>query len=783
MVRLIIAFSFLSALCASAQTPAISCAGGSNAVQEGQSITCTASSAVTWSLQGVGSLTNQSSTNVTYTAPASVRPQNTLYGCPVLPNDSVYNTRIDSLPVSASSATWIANVGGAGINFIGSWGHSYADASTPTGPIKVYYGSYQVSSNFVLPVSPYLKRENGAYRSHYDNNDHHQLAVRVTDCTFWEIYNTYTNDLNPTGACQDGSTGCNSTAAIGYSWANYGVTGGTDAAGLPLAALTLHLDEIKAGAVNHALRFTSCAGCIYNGTLLWPAAATNGCPSGLLNVNGIDCSNSPPMGARFRLKSSFDISGYSPDAQAVLKGLQQYGMYISDIGGMNQITVDSDISNDSNAQAALGSVTGIPMSDFEVVDESSLMVNGGSIQSNPNNGHVTPNNSAVITATPSTGSAVSIPIAIEGVTVGVNSPNIYVMAGNYSFQIPSWVEGTSNNSVIWSLVSGVGSVTAGGVYTPPADTSGGTAATLKAASAADPNAITYVYVTVLSAGSNPAGSLRIDTGGGGGTDGNGNVWLPDQGFEAGAYIQMGDYYPGWSNAGSASNPELSIYESLSYTYGSDFVYNFIVPNGNYKIRFMMGQPYDGSPGYMTTFSLANHGRFDLEAQGMIGAHNFNFGLNEPTGFKQIVGVPSDEYIPARVTGNNLEIAMRGVFYQADLTAFGTNCMSCMAPELSGLEIVPDSTPAHWAIDTQQSSTVAPGGTLQLYVVDWYTGLSDGQWSIVSGPGTISSTGLYTAPTTQPSAGTAVIIQAQSASNPSVTATATLYMTGSVLDIK
>jgi hypothetical protein len=85
----------------------------------------------------------------------------------------------------------------------------------------------------------------------------------------------------------------------------------------------------------------------------------------------------------------------------------------------------------------------------------------------------------------------------------------------------------------------------------------------------------------------------------------------------------------------------------------------------------------------------------------------------------------------------------------------------------------------------------PGQQLRLYVVDWYTGLSDAQWSILSGPGTIQNgvdqfgvpCALYTAPSTQPTPGTGVVIQAQSASNPSITATTHLSFTGSEWSVK
>ena len=42
--------------------------------------------------------------------------------------------------------------------------------------------------------------------------------------------------------------------------------------------------------------------------------------------------NLPRMGERIRLRQDFDISGFSPEVQAILKGLKKYGMFVADNG-------------------------------------------------------------------------------------------------------------------------------------------------------------------------------------------------------------------------------------------------------------------------------------------------------------------------------------------------------------------------------------------------------------------------------------------------------------------
>ena len=42
--------------------------------------------------------------------------------------------------------------------------------------------------------------------------------------------------------------------------------------------------------------------------------------------------NLPRMGERFRLRKDFDTSEFSPEAQAILKALKKYGMFVADNG-------------------------------------------------------------------------------------------------------------------------------------------------------------------------------------------------------------------------------------------------------------------------------------------------------------------------------------------------------------------------------------------------------------------------------------------------------------------
>jgi hypothetical protein len=725
---------------------------------ENGTITFTSNRPVNWALAtgSAGTLVVNSSTSATYTAPASIPSQNLMGACQVTPNDSVFNTRVDSLPLESHSATWTANMGSNGIGFFTSWGTNIADANTPVTSESFYYTT-AYNGPFVTPKWPLLKREGGTFTTPFNSTDHHSITVRKDNCQFYEIYNDY---MTP-HLCRDNKTpGCTATSGFQYNWSSYGLpTGGaTDAAGMPLAPLTLHLDEIKAGAIHHAMRFTVAGGFIH-ALPYWPANSGNGCGS---------CTNSPPYGARFRLKASYDISRFSAYAQTVLTALKQYGMFLADAGTGPTITTSTDLTEDPNVMWSLSQIAGasINMSNFEVVDESSFIVGTHSSQVNPNNSYVTPTGFAAVSATDQTNSTyqVTYPIPLQSVAVGLSSPTVTIIAGTTGYQLASWVNGTSNQNVAWSLVSGAGSVTAGGVYTPPATVASIATAVLKATSAADANASSLLYVTILPIGNNPAGSIRIDSGAPlGTTDASGNLWLGDQAFETGGYIELAGDYPGWP---AQSNPEIKVYESSGYTYGNDLVYSLVVPNGNYKVRFMFGQNYNGCwPGCNGQPFNANwHSPLFLEANGQIGAHDFNMGI--PINYQ--FATPTDAYIPAQVTNNNLVVALR-----ADTPDTVNNANP--SPEINGIEIIPDSSAPYITIDTKQQTSVAAGNTLQLYAVGWYMSNSV-TWSL-SGPGTISQTGLYTAPATATSAAQTVTITATSTATSGVQATAKLTIPG------
>jgi len=83
----------------------------------------------------------------------------------------------------------------------------------------------------------------------------------------------------------------------------------------------------------------------------------------------------PPMGARFRLKASFDISRYPASAQVVLRAMQTYGMVLADNGSPWYFQGTADTRWTS---AFIDSLRTIPASAFEAVDTSALLISTSS---------------------------------------------------------------------------------------------------------------------------------------------------------------------------------------------------------------------------------------------------------------------------------------------------------------------------------------------------------------------------------------------------------------------
>jgi hypothetical protein len=346
--------------------------------------------------------------------------------CPVLPADNIWNTPIDQLPVSASSGTWVSTIGASaplhpdfgsgtyngepiGIPFITVPGTQTKYPATFT------YASESDPGPYAMPLTAPI--EGGSAST----GDRHAIAVDATNCILYELYATYPQTASWTagsGAIYNLLSDTLRTAG----WTS------ADAAGLPIFPGLTRYDEIAAGAINHSLRFTVPH---TQAAYVWPARHV---------ASSLTGTQYPPMGARFRLKASFDISGYSAVNQIILNALKKYGMMIADNGSSWYISgaPDSRWNNDD-----LHYLTQLTGADFEAVDVSPFMVNANSGQASQ--------------------SAVSVSVTPQSVAVNLSATRQFsATVSNSTATTVSW----SANGVPGGSAS-VGTISASGLYTAP----------------------------------------------------------------------------------------------------------------------------------------------------------------------------------------------------------------------------------------------------------------------------------------------------------------------------
>jgi len=304
-------------------------------------------------------------------------------GCPVFPLDNIWNTRIDRLPVSPSSSTWVSTSGpssplhpdfGSGTYNGEPIGIPYVTVpGTQTKyPATFTYQSESDPGPYAIPLNAPI--EGGSSST----GDRHVIAVDTTNCILYEMWDAF-----PQSASWQGGSGAIfnllSDALRPASWTS------ADAAGLPIFPGLVRYEEIAAGAINHAIRFTVPQ---TQQAYVWPARHY---------ASSLTGAQYPPMGARFRLKSSFDISAFSATNQIILNALKRYGMILADNGSSWYISGAPDSRWDNNDLHALTSITG---SNFEAVDATTLMID-------PNSGETLQNQPTPVSLSPSSGSGTS----------------------------------------------------------------------------------------------------------------------------------------------------------------------------------------------------------------------------------------------------------------------------------------------------------------------------------------------------------------------------------------
>ncbi len=268
-----------------------------------------------------------------------------LGGFQPFPSDSLWNKDISIMPVDSNSNAAIGFIGsgvglhadfGAGLYQNSKIGIPYTVVGAGSPLIPISFTDFGPESDpGPMPIATTTPIEGDPSPG---TGDRHVLVLENSSCFLYELYSSYPQ----TGSWNVASAAVWDLLASQqrpYTWTS------ADAAGLPIFPGLIRYDEVAAGQINHAIRFT-----LQNSTAAFipPASHAAG--------NSSD-SRAVPMGARFRLKANFDVSGFSAKNQVILNAMKKYGLIMADNGSSMYLSGAPDDRWDNDDLHELGQVT------------------------------------------------------------------------------------------------------------------------------------------------------------------------------------------------------------------------------------------------------------------------------------------------------------------------------------------------------------------------------------------------------------------------------------------
>ncbi len=304
--------------------------------------------------------------------------------CPVFPASNAWNTDVSTYPVHPESDAFMARLALTWrLSFVANLPVNVIDSErdpVPFVPVTYTKGGGAPGS---MPL-PSTARYHVKDTTNLVLDDNHLVLMDLAACTLYELWSVAGPNLDGswtvgTGAVFDLTSNALRPDHIASS----------SASGLPVFAGIARADEVRAGAITHALSIPATLtlqGMIRpattwqsNATYLWKLPLACGqpgynfptlCAQVLAGTFVYDHPNNAPMGLRLRLKASFDLSGYTGDALVLLRAAKAYGLIVTDGSGTAGMMRGEKVQDPTqwnwspNIGAQLASV---PASAFEVV--------------------------------------------------------------------------------------------------------------------------------------------------------------------------------------------------------------------------------------------------------------------------------------------------------------------------------------------------------------------------------------------------------------------------------
>jgi hypothetical protein len=283
---------------------------------------------------------------VVFMALAGVADAHPLLGaprCPIFPASNPWNQRVDGLSVDPRSDAIVAAIGAdqpLHPDFGTRYGIPFTTVPGHQKRVRVRFDYADESDRGPYPIPRDVPLEQGA--------DSHALIVDRDRCRLYELFAAHR-----TGARWHAGSGAiwnlRSNRLRPKGWTS------ADAAGLPILPGLARWDDVKRGSIDHALRFTVSQ---TRDAFVFPARHA---------ASDLTDADLPPMGMRFRLKASVDVSRLPRQARIVAVALQRYGMIVADNGSDWFVTGAPSPHWDDGQLNALKGLRG---ADFEVVGGS-----------------------------------------------------------------------------------------------------------------------------------------------------------------------------------------------------------------------------------------------------------------------------------------------------------------------------------------------------------------------------------------------------------------------------
>ena len=321
----------------------------------------------------------------------------TAYSLPtrLFPADNWWNLRVAEAPLDVRSASFITFCAGGAPDLGGDpaldlglstdWGNNYGlPYCTVSGDYPLVYFTHISYSGLTsgddtrgypipvdaLTVPGWTEDLLGTIEVPVSTGDRHLIIFDVDNQYLYEIYQPFHNGTGVAVSYREFTVQPGEYACASCSWWDTktndvrpeNVTS-SDAAGLQILPALVNYDEIISGApIYHAHRL-----CLFSNSSdtpkhVWPAT----------HDAGSWTANHPPLGTRFRLRSTYDASAEHAVVQTFIQSLKDYGLIFADRGGHGQMTGTNDtrwgtISDYPRVQF-IDAISRIDFADLEVVE-------------------------------------------------------------------------------------------------------------------------------------------------------------------------------------------------------------------------------------------------------------------------------------------------------------------------------------------------------------------------------------------------------------------------------